>query len=288
MITPKLYLIESEEREGLVKIGLTGVRREASEAEMVQKRIQEYLAGISDPSTIYETAGSKIFEKYLHEFFRDYRKSIPLTFKFWDKQLPGPQEWFDLEANIFQALRETFSQESYPSNVNQVDFDDLPVFLSGVFSAMQWEAKFTDPKWLDWDRPFPISGNDLPIPSTMPQKFDLQDKDSANRQPNDPLQTELQIILAEDRPHPTSWQKTEITQIRDMEASRTVIGIVAILCVLYLSMIGAPLTTFALFSLLLLVVWPFVYHKVSQTSVIFWNWLQVKASRARQKAAQDD
>ncbi len=133
----KLYVIESEERKGLVKIGFTGSE--------VKERIQSYREGISDPSTVHETPGSKVFEMYLHKFLGNYRKSIPITFKFLGNVVIGPREWFWLEPHVLAATLEAFDQE-HPVSVDQVKAENLPIFLSGVFSAIQWEVAFASPE----------------------------------------------------------------------------------------------------------------------------------------------
>jgi hypothetical protein len=65
----------------------------------------------------------------------------------WNKTFGGPREWFTLQSDIAAALREAFSHE-HPTTIEQVNPDDLPAFLSGLFSAIQWEAAHVSPERL--------------------------------------------------------------------------------------------------------------------------------------------
>ena len=135
---PSIYLIESKEREGLIKIGYTG--------RDVRERIDDYKAAISDRSMVHRISGSKIFEKYFQTFFDSYHKDVPVSFKFLPNILHST-EWFKFVPHILAIFFDAFEKEP-PQRLEDVNEDDLPIFLSGLISAIHWEAKVSSPEYI--------------------------------------------------------------------------------------------------------------------------------------------
>ncbi len=301
----KLYLIESEEREGLVKIGFAGGgNSQTPDADVVYNRVSDYATGISDPSKVHETTGSIIFEKYLHRFFEDNRK--PVVIKFFRKT-KEPREWFQLEPNTLPILIEAFSKE-HPQRVDQVNRSDLPVFLSGVFSAIHWEAWYTSP-----ERRAELAGiaaqenfitalerqrTDGNIGFSIPDSLIGQDV-SGN--------TDLGIEQTETSPNPTIEDdfarraidsigqakalQVEISQIQEMEKGRTIIAMVSVVCVLFLCLFGTNVVGITIFSVLafvLLARWPNMQPYLAAWAIDLWRWLQHSSERSRQRAGGRD
>jgi hypothetical protein len=138
-LTPKLYLIESEERLGLVKIGFAGAGENIDE-NVVYERIKKYAVGISDTSTVHETPGAAVFEKYFHSLVSKQQKNIDIKFKALDKSY-RPIEWFELDPEIAKILIDSFSKQ-HPAQLNDLNLEEIPLFLSGALSAIHWHAKF--------------------------------------------------------------------------------------------------------------------------------------------------
>lgn len=128
----KLYLIKSEERDGLVKIGYT--------SGSVDARIGRYKTGISDNSVVYQTDGSMIFEKYLHWLASGHRKDIDIRLI---ERVYSPIEWFELPESKLKALAAAFDAKR-PQSLDEIAESDLPAFLNGLLSAINWHATRVD------------------------------------------------------------------------------------------------------------------------------------------------
>ena len=129
---PKLYLIESKERDGLIKIGSAGSGDNSADRDVVYERVTQYAVGISDSSYVHEISGAPIFERYFQSFVRQRQKPIDIKFKLTNK-VNHPREWFELPPNISKILIESFSKE-HPRNIDELAVSDLPLFLSGALS----------------------------------------------------------------------------------------------------------------------------------------------------------
>jgi hypothetical protein len=279
-----LYVIESKERDGLVKIGFTSTE--------VRERVESYREGLSDPSLIHETSGNITFERYLHTFLSKYRKQIPITFKLSDEHLPGPREWFHLDSHVLTAILKAFDQKEHPISVEEVGADDLPIFLSGVFSAIQWDAWFPNP-----DRLVEFtSQEEFVTPFDMVYRQWTTDDNLATytAQPHmgeerlqSPIGTRL-IQQENDVIGQVAALKMRATRIQEMEAGRTVIALAALPCILFLMATGAWMAgnIFAFGVCLLIAAWPHVQPHIAAQAVNLWRWLQTTAERSRARAGK--
>lgn len=296
MTIPKLYLIKSQEREELVKIGVTGTGDQNDESDIVKKRIQDYQAGISDPSDVYETPGSYIFEKYLHKFLRDYRKNIPITFKASNETIGGPREWFELQPNVVEAMRDAFSQE-HPTTIDQVNAEDLPVFLSGLFSAIQWQAEYNSVEKIaellrgdgllsmpnEYRQGKPGIGTPMPsLDTTLLSDKTNQNVGRESETITDLPQSSANLVTLARLYAEVERFREEMSEMRYMETSRTFIAFIGIACALYLAIAGASLTFFVIFTFGLLALWPYAYPHIAINTIGLWQWLETMANRSRQ------
>jgi hypothetical protein len=301
-----LYLIKSEERDGLVKIGFT--------SGDVGSRIENYKTGISDSSVIHEMAGSKTFEAFFHSFFSSYRKPVPIWFKLSNAHLPGPREWFVLEPRVLAVILDAL-EKRHPKKVEDVDVSELPIFLSGLITAIQWDAEMSSPERLadiarrieliessaaleqeglgndrltqaetvSFFNDYPRSADDerqQPTESPLPSYHNAEASSIASR-------SEIKHAIAQymnESPEKVEALTREMAIMKDLQTSRTIIAFVAILCVAYLSLISASVALFSFIAFGLLIIWPYIYHWMANMTVDFWHWLQQSAARARQGA----
>jgi hypothetical protein len=304
--TPKLYLIESHDRADTIKIGRAGSGEQTAEDNAVEIRIAEgYLTGISDPSTVYETPGTRVFEEYLHQFLTDYKKPIPITFKPSNKVRPGPREWFfHLRPSAVTALSEAFLQK-HPTRLDEIDLDDLPVFLSGLFSAIQWEANYTnlvrsaeaetEMRLRDIFARYQYGKlsnfGDAPVTGIgdidrVDQEFVALSETLVDAQSRDPEFDLLQEItsLFEQR----ELLKNEIVEMQQAEKSQIIVALVGIICTIYLWWVGGSMLIFAFFTLGLLAAWPRIHRYAVVYAVNLGHWLEANAANARQKARRHE
>lgn len=146
-MAPRLYLILSDERSGLVKIGRTDPNESNLDDTAVIKRVQELRTGISDSSTVVQAPGAAIFETWLHQFMGEKRKPVTIRFAFRPDFAIRPKEWFDLSPNLAQILAEAFMSKS-PQTVDEVNVSDLPIFLAGAMAIIRWHAERESPETL--------------------------------------------------------------------------------------------------------------------------------------------
>lgn len=124
------------ERKGLVKIGYAGGKPEG-DGDPVYRRVKSYATGIPDNSIVHKTLGAQVFEKYLHWLVSGDQKEIDI--RFLENQYK-PREWFELPPEKLKILIEAFAAEP-PKSLDAISEGELPVFFSGLFSAINWHAK---------------------------------------------------------------------------------------------------------------------------------------------------
>lgn len=283
---PKLYLIESKERDGLVKIGFTSGN--------VEDRVQAYWQGISDPSVIYQMSGSKIFETYLHTFFGKSRKSVPITFKPSDRSLPGPREWFGLEPDILQLLTETF-EKAQPKTIEDVEPENLRVFLSGLASAIQWEAEMSDPARLE----------EMVRRAALEESFALnagqtgEDGSSGYEQDGLRIGDEQQpsqiggetavspnVLLANyfsKNRYGQDLCQGEVDELKEIQDSRTILAVACFVIMLGLLLVDASkggIAAFSIIAFILLAGWQWFYEPLANYAEHFWHWIQREPNRS--------
>lgn len=139
----KIYFIESKEKTGLVKIGYTNAKSE--ENDPTYTRIKQYAEGLSDNAIVHDTVGTYSFEQYLHLLASAYRKKtvicLPKNASRDQEITLNPKEWFEFPANKFDLIREAIYQTK-PRSFDEISDDDLPLFLLGMFSAIEWNGDY--------------------------------------------------------------------------------------------------------------------------------------------------
>lgn len=290
MLAPKLYLIESEETEGLVKIGFTGSGENSAGNDVVYDRVGEYSEGISHPSTVYETAGAPIFEKYFHTFINQKQKSIQIKFKLTGK-VRRPKEWFSLPSNVSNIFTTAFSKE-HPKNIDDISIDDLPVFLSGALSAIHWHAQnITAPELAEMTVREKLSSafeemQILPVEKELEQsqKQAIDSNLELESPPNSLDPTLLWSIGQAEK------LRVEISEMREMEASRTRIALFSALMIIFLLLTGATVAgcLFAILASVIYAFWPNIQPFWASKLVDLSNYLKYSAKKSRHRAGQDN
>ncbi len=239
----KIYLIESKEKKGLVKIGYTG--------RDVADRINEYAAGMSESATVYETNGAMVFERYLHNFVGSRRKNI--TIRLEGRGVIEPKEWFNLPPEIVPVLVNVFTEDP-PQRIEDVEISNLPTFLSGVLSAINFHAERA------------TGGDFAAIEGEVSVGDDLPLAEFAGR-----------MRRAE----------YELANIHKTETDRTVIAItwfVVLTILLFTRAVDAALIS-GLVAAGLIISWPYVKPYAVTKAKEFYYWLESKANEYREKYA---
>lgn len=146
-MAPRLYLILSDDRSGLVKIGRTDPAESNLEDTAVIERVRRYATGISDSATVVQAPGAAIFESWLHQFMGERRKPITIRFVFRPGSVINPKEWFELSPDLARILADAFMSDP-PQTVSEVKISDLPIFLSGAMAVIRWHVKNESPETL--------------------------------------------------------------------------------------------------------------------------------------------
>lgn len=290
-MTPKLYLIESEEKDGLVKIGFAGSGDNNSENDVVYERIGQYAVGISDSSTVHEILGAPIFEKYLHKFIEQKQKPISIKFKLTGR-IRRPQEWFILPPNISEIFVSAFSEE-HPTNMDDLSVDDLPIFLSGAMSAIHWHAQ---------NIPAPELA-EMTVRKNLLSEFEKMRTQQVERGSAQNQNQEHDSRSLEQTPISNSFAnnliqsvgqaerlKAEMTEMREMEASRTIIALVSALMIVFLLFTGATISgcIFAILASLLYAGWPTIQPYGASILVNLSNRLKKNAKKSRNQSGNYD
>lgn len=288
---PKLYLIKSEERDGLIKIGFAGSGDSSVEKDVVYERIKKYAVGISDSSTVYEVSGAPIFERYFHALVSQKRKPIDIKFKLTNR-VSHPKEWFELQPNISKIFIEAFSKE-HPRNMDELAVSDLPLFLSGALSAICWHAQ---------DMPTPELAGMLAREEFLSDfaegRIQQAEYKQVQEQQQDPQPAQLEQESTHYSLFPDFGQlirqdarlKTEMEEMRDMEAARTIIALSAAVMTLFLLITGASVAgcLFAILTTLLYVSWPILQPYGAAALVELSNRLKGLAKKTRHHVSRYD
>lgn len=290
---PKLYLIRSEERTGLTKIGVTSPANSVEGEAEVIARIRGYVTGLSDSATVVEMPGSPIFEKWLHQFFSGTRKPISIRFILHPGTYLNPREWFELQPDVADILANAFLAAP-PKTINDISIDDLPLFLSGASAIIRWHAEKESPEALAATaamvdaESFPaLIGNMASSPTHSDDvKYSIRNYLSLPRReeslttattlPSENTNNHLVEAIAE-----IVKLRRENTDMQEIEVLRNYIAIATFFLILLSSAFGS-LFTVALLALLgigLFVVWPSLLPRGAKRIV---DWLQRDAAYARE------
>lgn len=283
-MTPKLYLIESEEREGLVKIGFAGAGDNAVDGDAVYARVRKYAVGLSDTSSVYETPGAQTFEKYFHALVSEKRKPINIRFRFLEKSY-RPIEWFTLSPEVSKLLIDAFSKD-HPTHIEQVSLTDIPAFLSGAMSAIRWHAER-------------ISSLELAEMSVREevlsnlegeQLVQLRSQEDGDYDSLPKTTVPLPLLNLESHDFIRSIAqaerlKVEISEIEQMESHRTIIALVSATIIFILLITGGLIAgcLFAILASLTYSFWPIIQPIGASTFVDLANWLKKSSKESRHR-----
>ena len=284
-MTPKLYLIESEEREGLVKIGFAGAGDNAVDGDAVYARIRKYAVGISDTSSVYETPGAPTFEKYFHALVSEKRKPINIKFRFLEKSY-RPIEWFTLSPEVSKLFIDAFSKD-HPTHIEEVSLTDMPAFLSGAMSAIRWHAeRISFPELAE------ISVQEE-ILSDLEKRRAIQLSSQENEDNNSFSHAiaPLPVLNSEssDFVHSVAQAerlKVEIAEMEQMESHRTIIALVSAIIIFFLLITGGRNAgcLFAILASLVYAFWPNIQPIGASTLVNLANRLKKFSEQSRHRA----
>lgn len=278
---PRLYIIESKERDNLVKIGATERSDDVHPYGPVHKRISDYQAGLSDSAIVHEAPGAKVFERYLHNLVRGSQKSVIIRLK---ESVLQPEEWFTLEPEVRRALVGAFAGD-HPDRIEDVPIDQLPVFLSGVMSAVRWHASRSSDLALEQE-------------STMERYLEnLRAAQSTGLLQNvqDPVQlseTQWAVSMPADLQayanavRNSARCESEMAQSRRITEGRTIIAIIG-LVLLIIAWLGSPVSgcIFAAIALSTLGAWPWFQPIAVPAVRRLLARMQTSASTASRRAA---
>jgi len=290
---PKLYLIRSEERTGLTKIGVTSPANSVEGEAEVIARIRGYVTGLSDSATVVEMPGSPIFEKWLHQFFSGTRKPISIRFILHPGTYLNPREWFELQPDVADILANTFLAAP-PRTVNDISIEDLPLFLSGASAIIRWHAEKESPEALAAmaamvdAASFPaligniassqIHGEDVgySIRSYLSLPSREEPITTATTFPSENNKNHFVEAIAE-----IGKLRKENSDMQEIEVLRNYIAIATFILILVTSAFGSPSAAvfLALLGIGLFVVWPNVLPRGAKRIV---EWLQRDAASARE------
>lgn len=290
---PKLYLIRSEERAGLTKIGVTSSASSAEGEAEVIARIRGYFTGMSDSATVVEMPGAPIFERWLHQFFSATRKPISIGFILHPGTYLNPREWFELQPDVADILASAFLAAP-PKTINDIAIDDLPLFLSGASTIIRWHAEKESPEALAAmaamvdAASFPtivgniasssIHGDDVGYSIRRyllpPGREELLT--TTTTFPSENTQNHFVEAIAE-----IGRLRKKNTDMHEIEVLRNWIAIATIILILMTSVFGSLSTAvfLALLGIGLFVVWPNVLPRGAKRIV---EWLQRDAAAARE------
>ncbi len=287
---PKLYIVESLERAGLVKIGYAGPRE--NDDDVVFKRIGEYKEGISDSSIVHEAVGAKIFEAYLHQFVRLSKKEIKISF-FQNPRTRQPTEWFELSPEVCKIITEVFAKDP-PMKVQEVETENLPIFLSGVLSAAKWHAVNTSPEMLSQELANASLNRTLQLNNLVTQqKKEIENSFSGvqpafNHEANGKNNLENQLVdyvnQANQNSYLLSQTKKQLQELIQLEAARVAIAsLAAFLVFLHLAIFNSPAqgAWLAIIALLILIFWSFIQPTLAKWLITYKH----RATKTRQNTS---
>ena len=303
-MAPRLYLILSDERSGLVKIGRTDPNESNLDDTAVIKRVQELRTGISDSSTVVQAPGAAIFETWLHQFMGEKRKPVTIRFAFRPDFAIRPKEWFDLSPNLAQILAEAFMSKS-PQTVDEVNVSDLPIFLAGAMAIIRWHAERESPETLAAmaataeiqslvDRMRTTEHLPTQRPELGPTAAISSDK-SAPSLTDDatPIRTaQPDVSTARDlvnAPIQLARLRVQLQALRETETLRTYIAFTVAVLVAFIGAFGSPIgaTWFAIVGTLLLAFWPNVLPRAA-ARVVGYMRRDAAAVRSKNSARMED
>lgn len=317
---PSIYLIKSEEHSGLVKIGFT--------KSDVKNRVEQYKTGISHKSVVYQTFGHQLFEKYFHEFFDTYQKPVSIRFKSLGSEDNGfkPKEWFNFEPqpHILAILIEAFEQE-LPQTIEDIDEKNLPIFLSGLLSAIDWDAREVSVD-RQVERAQLLELRDSLISDEQQNKRIESDSQMENMLPEQgeggtyssdsirniedetmpslgnmtaPSSSFSQYIAKSEKDKQAlrrerATLKDDIEKIKELQNSRTVIAILSAICVLYLWRVGGEIEGVAIFAFIAFAsfaiwgIWGKIYYRMADATEKILYWIKNTTDRFEWRGDRDE
>lgn len=297
-MAPRLYLILSDDRSGLVKIGRTDPAESNIEDMAVIERVRRYATGISHSATVVQAPGAAIFESWLHQFMGERRKPITIRFVFRPGSVISPKEWFELSPDLARILSDAFMSDP-PQTVGEINISDLPVFLSGAMAVIRWHAKNESLETLAvMEATAEIQSlvdriNTTEYPPTQYPKSDLTNTlsvETPTASPIDgithttPAQSDISAAVRDllDTPIKLAQLQAQMQTLRATETLRTYIAITTAILVSVIGVFGAPVGAawFAVLGSLLLAFWPNI---LPRTAVWVVDHLQRDAVAARAK-----
>lgn len=303
-MAPRLYLILSDERSGLVKIGRTDPNESNLDDTAVIKRVQELRTGISDSSTVVQAPGAAIFETWLHQFMGEKRKPVTIRFAFRPDFAIRPKEWFELSPKLAQILAEAFMSKS-PQTVDEVNVSDLPVFLAGAMAVIRWHAERESPETLAAmaataeiqslvDRMKTTERLPTQRPELGPTAAISSDKSAPSlTDDTTPIRTaQPDVSTARDllnAPIQLARLRVQLQALRETETLRTYIALTVTVLVAFIGAFGSPIgaTWFAIVGTLLLAFWPNVLPRAA-ARVVDYMRRDAAAARTKNSARMED
>lgn len=290
---PKLYLIRSEERAGLTKIGVTSSANSAEVGAEVIVRVSGYFTGMSDSAIVVEMPGAPIFERWLHQFFSVTRKPISIRFILHPGKHLNPREWFELQPDVADILANAFLAAP-PKTINDISIEDLPLFLSGAAAVIRWHAEKESPEALAAmaalvnaeslpalvdniaNSPIHCDDAEYSIRSylSLPSREELQTM--ATALPSENTNNHLVEAIAQ-----IAKLRKENADMQEIEVLRNYIAIAAFFLTLLTWAFGSLSTAvfLALLGIGLFVIWPSILPRMAKRIV---SWLQRDAAYARE------
>lgn len=276
---PKLYILKNEETDGLIKIGFAGSGEHShQDDDVVFNRVKNYSAALSHDTTVYETDGIRAFETYFHNFVRTNNKPVRIRFSISGRQ-KNATEWFELPSQTAQILISAF-EASHPNKLEDVSEEDLPIFLSGALSAINWHASRLSPMELaDYAaEESQLSELELELGSD-----EIQKNETAT--PN-PVQQSNYNIEAWTSLKENRRTRLQLEHLSHISGSRTIIAMVTafIMAILMATKSWVATGVLGILGCLLLAIWP-IFQPVASLA---YQQHQQSARRAREAELGND
>lgn len=187
---------------------------------------------------------------------------------------------------LLKIFVEAFSKE-HPKNIAEVAIGDLPIFLSGALSAIHWHAQN-------------ISQPDLAKMIAQDEFLSIDEE-----RPSQQIKQEQIYKPTDLEPESVSYSfppnfvesvgemarmKVEMAEMREMEATRTILALVATAMIFFLLITGASIagSLFAIFASLLYISWPYIQPFGAATLVELSIHLKSIAEKSRHRAGKYD
>lgn len=292
-MAPRLYLILSDERSGLVKIGRTDPSDSNFDDTAVIERIRRYSTGISHSATVVQAPGAATFETWLHQFVEKKRKPITIQFAFRPGSAIKPKEWFELSPELARILADAFTSEP-PQKIDDVDIANLPIFLSGAMAAIRWHGENESAEALaemaaraDVRAFVNEGGFAQPDVNLTPRSPSTTDTNPETVVQTGAISSATYELL--NAPIHLARLRVEMQALEESERLRTCIAIAIVVLTSVIGLFGSPggAAWFAILGTLLLAFWPNALPRAAKRIV---DYLQkdAKVARSRNHAGTEE